>query len=180
MATNQLDLVRKFLEENNLYAISELLRERCDRVHGAKVFDGIQVAMREHTTATYRHTQWDSDGYFSGSEPSRLTVPAGLGGRYFVQVAVRWRNPDSPPLPPPAPEEAHYYTYLSLNGSQGPAGSDARATANTIKGVGFSTTQHFTFETNLSAGDYLEVRVWQDFEPSRWAEITFQMRRIGC
>lgn len=172
MAKSELEIVREFLERNNLVHVVELLQQAVP--HGAKATKGAQVVRpNETTTATFDGPQWDSDGYFDADQPTRLTVPTALRGRYFIQVAIRWLN-DADVTP-----DSYYHAFLSVNGSSHPAGNDARSTANDTEAGATGTTQHFTFETNLGDGDYVELHVWQGFGSDRRCDLYFQMRRVG-
>jgi hypothetical protein len=55
----------------------------------------------EKIPVEYQDVIWDSDGYFDDQEPTRFTVPAGLGGRYFVRVVIRWFNTEEARETPP-------------------------------------------------------------------------------
>ena len=41
------------------------------------------------------------------------------------------------------------------------------------------TTQHFAIERRLQVGDYVEVTLWNDFDATIEADVTFNLRRIG-
>ncbi len=178
LAEMELRMVRAFLHRNNLDSLIGILKDAGGRPRGAKVTRGaMDVPENDHTTVSFSSVDWDSDTFFDPQYPTRLTVPIGLAGRYFFQVAIRWLN-DSSGGPPANGDDSYHYAYISLNGDHNPAGNDARSTANDVEGGATGTTQHFTFETNLAQGDYAELRLWQGFNPHRNCDVCFQMRRV--
>ncbi|RLE36526.1 MAG: hypothetical protein DRJ61_00560 [Acidobacteria bacterium] len=179
LSAKELGIVQSFLQRNNLEAVVGLLNEAGDHVRGVKAKKGaMDVPENSHTTVSFTNTEWDFDNFFDPQYPTRLTVPNGLGGRYFFQVALRWLN-DPGALPPNQPNDSYYYAFITLNGDPHPAGNDARSTANDTEGGATGTTQHFTFETNLAEGDFAELRLWQGYGPHRRCDVCFQMRRVG-
>jgi len=183
VAKEELRIVRKFLRRNNLDDMYALLQQVGGDLHGAKVAAGSHpVPVDEKTTIPYQHVDWDSDGYFDDQEPTRFTVPTGLGGRYFVQVAIRWHNTEEAPGSPIVGEirDSYHYAFVSLNGSEHAVGVNARSTANKVGCGATGTTQHFTFDLSLSDGDFVEVRLWQDFFDPVRADVVLEVRRIGA
>ncbi len=179
LLAKELRIVRAFLERNNLEAVVDLLSEVCDQVRGVKAKKGaMDVPENSHTIVSFTNTEWDSDAFFDPQYPTRLTVPNGLGGRYFFQAAIRWLNDPGGP-PPDQPVDSYYYAFITLNEDPHPAGNDARSTANDTEGGATGTTQHFTFETNLAEGNFVELRLWQGYGPHRRCDVNFQMRRVG-
>jgi len=178
-AKEELRIVRNFLRRNNLQLLVQLLKESCDRVCEAKLArGGMDVPKDERTPVPFSNIEWDSVGFFEPSEPTRLTVPTGLGGRYLVQASTRWldhRQSSNEEAPP----DSHYYAFMMHNGSGYPAGNDARCTANNVEGGATGTTQHFMYETDLAAGDFVELWLWQGFGTPIHCDIHFQMRRLG-
>jgi len=181
IAKEELKIVRKFLRRNNLDEIYKLLLQIGDELHSAKVAVGLHpVPADQKTPIPFQHVDWDSDGYFDDQEPTRLTVPTGLSGRYFVKVAIRWHNTEEAPGPPdPVIRDSFYYAFVSSNGSENAVVTAARATANKVGHGATGTTQHFTFDLDLDDGDYLEVRLWQDFYDPVRADVFFELRRVG-
>jgi hypothetical protein len=66
-----------------------------------------------------------------------------------------------------------------MNGSEHAVGFSARSTANKVGFGATGTTQHLTFDLNLGDGDFLELKLWQDFFDSVRAEVALEARRIG-
>lgn len=179
-AADELSIVRKFLRRNNLLALVQILKESCDRVCEVKLArGGMEVPKDVSTPVPFSNIEWDSVGFFEPSEPTRLTVPAGLGGRYLIQAATRWLD-HREPLGEGSLPDSHYYAFMMCNGSGHPAGNDARCTANNVEGGATGTTQHFMYETELVAGDFVELWLWQGFGTPVHCDIHFQMRRLGC
>ena len=183
IAKEELRIVRKFLRRNNLDEMCALLQQVGDDLHGAKVVAGSHpVPADEKTPIPFQNADWDSDGYFDDQEPTRFTVPTGLGGRYFVQVVIRWHNTEEARETPPLAviRDSYYYAFVSLNGSEHAVGVNARSTAAKVGYGATGTTQHFTFDLNLGAGDFVEVRLWQDFFDPVRADVVLEIRRIGA
>lgn len=179
-AADELTIVRKFLRRNNLLALVQLLKESCDRVCEVKLArGGLDVPKDVSTPVPFSNVEWDSVGFFESSEPTRLTIPAGLGGRYLIQTATRWLDHRDFPGEEPPPD-SYFYAFVMHNGSGHPAGNDARCTANNVEGGATGTTQHFTYETELVAGDFVELWLWQGFGTPVHCDTHFQMRRLGC
>lgn len=177
----ELAIVRKFLRRNNLHHVVELLLEARDVVHGAKVSRGeltVPRAQASPTTASFGAPEWDSDSYLEPTQRSLLVVPAGLGGRYFVQVALRWLRDDLQPFTAADADAGYFYAFLSKNGTGGPVGNDGRSTASAVPGA-TGTTQHFTWEDSLAEGDSLELRLQQYVRDGVSAVVHLQLRRVG-
>jgi hypothetical protein len=181
IAKEELRIVRRFLRRNNLDEVCTLLLQMGDQLHSAKVAAGSHpVPADEKSVVTFQHVDWDSDEYFDDGEPTRLTVPTGLGGRYFVKVAVRWLNTEEAPGPPNMViRDSYHYVFVSSNGSENAVVTAARSTANKVGHGATGTTQHFTFDLDLDDGDFLEVRLWQDFYDPVRADVFFELRRVG-
>jgi hypothetical protein len=181
IAKEELRIVRKFLRRNNLDEMYALLQQVGDDLHGAKVVAGSHpVPADEKTAIPFQQVDWDSDEYFDEGEPTRLTVPAGLGGRYFIQVAIRWHNTEQAPGPPNVViRPSYYYAFVSLNGGEHAVVTNARSTANKVGNDATTTTQHFTFDLDLSEGDFIEARLWQGFYDPVRADVFLELRRVG-
>jgi len=178
-SANELKIVRKFLQRNHLSSLVELLKEACDRACGAKVAKGgVVVPEDQKVPVSFSNIDWDSDGFFQPSDSTRLTVPAGLGGRYLIQAATRWIDHREPAGGDPLPD-SYYYAFVMRNGSGHPAGNDARCTANNVEGEATGTTQHFMHETHLNGGDFIELWLWQAFGSPIHCDVHFQLRRVG-
>jgi hypothetical protein len=106
----------------------------------------------------------NTDGYYSTSNPSRLTIPANLAGRYLVLIRVGYTPQNS---------TGARVNYLMKNGT-------------IIDGLPFNavSTAYYTYVTyfsiqNLAATDYLEVKVVQnsgaslDLQPSSYFQIAY-------
>ncbi len=91
---------------------------------------------------------WDTDSIHSTStNPSRLTVPSGLGGKYLIVATASWAN------------NSTGWRDLRIRAN----GSTDLATAR----VGTGTANPYPISTittveQLAAGTYVEVVVWQN------------------
>lgn len=184
IAKEELRIVRKFLRRNKLNEMCAVLQQIGEELHGAEVFAGaVPVPANPPTfTVPFQNEDSDTDDYFDDGESTRLTVPAGLGGRYFVQVAVRWYNPEEVhPAPPNIGDlkDSYFYAFVSMNGNPNAVGNDARSTAAKVGNGATGTTQHFTFDMSLNDGDFIEVRLWQDILDPVRADVFLTLRRVG-
>jgi hypothetical protein len=183
IAKEELRIVRKFLRRNKVNEMCAVLQQIGDELHGAEVFSGqFPVPANEKATFVFTNVDWDTDNYFDPANPTRLTVPDGLGGRYFVQVAIRWYNPDQVMPPPPDDievKDSFFYTYVSKNGTPHAVGNDARSTVNMVAHGATGTTQHFTFDMSLDGGEFIEVNFWQDFFDPVRNDAFLTLRRLG-
>lgn len=91
---------------------------------------------------------WDTDSFHStATNPSRLTVPSGLGGKYLIVATVSWAN------------NSTGWRDLSIRAN----GSSGLATER----VGTGAANPYPISTmstveQLAAGTYVEVVVWQN------------------
>jgi hypothetical protein len=183
VAKEELKIVREFLRRNNIDEMCAALKLIGEELHGAKVTAGSHpVPVEQKPAIPFQNVEWDSDGFFDSNEPTRATVPVGLGGKYFVQVAVRWHNPEEVVPPPPIPldiQDSYYYAFVSRNGSEHAVGPEARPTANKVANGATGTTQHFTFDLDLDGGDFIEVKLYQGFYDPVRADVVLSIRRVG-
>lgn len=91
---------------------------------------------------------WDTDSFHSTStNPTRLTVPSGLGGKYLIVVTVSWANNST----------GWRDLWIRANGSTDLAA--ARVGTGTANPYPIST---ITTVEQLAAGTYIEVTAWQN------------------
>lgn len=58
---------------------------------GCRVYNSSAIATNPSAALTFDSERFDSDGFHSTSvNPSRITIPAGLGGKYTVSAAIEW------------------------------------------------------------------------------------------
>ena len=124
--------------------------------YGAKVYGRGMVPTGEHTPAEFSE-KWDIGGFFNPKVPDVIQIPKSIfvSGRYVIHAAVRWYNPEGPI------RRSYFNTYLKVNDSN--IGNDARATANMVGGGATGTTQYFSIEVNLNAGDQVQLFLWHGF-----------------
>ena len=90
---------------------------------------------------------WDTDTFLSGS---RLTVPTGLGGRYFVSMWCEWA----------ANTTGQRIIALLKNGAL------VFQAANQTDPGNYGVDMGHADEIALAAGDYVEMSVYQNVTPS--------------
>jgi hypothetical protein len=138
--------------------------------------------------------RWDSDGFYAGSSPTRITIPDNLEGRYLASALVMWSRGGSNPftigqrdgqgLPSPA---GYFSAVIVANGSTPSPRQNLSVVA--VVPTAIRTTQSVMWETDLDPGDYLEIELCQhvlgvdpDIPPSSdtlIAEVDFTLRRLG-
>jgi hypothetical protein len=76
---------------------------------GAKVVaGGREIRGTQHKKIRFQEVRCDSGSFFRASQPNRLRIPAGQGGRYIVQLAIRWYRPDDT-APAVDPTSSYFY-----------------------------------------------------------------------
>lgn len=155
------------------------------QVFGAKVENAIggqPVASDSSELATYEFIDWDSGGFFDPAHPTRLTVPAGLTGRYRIDVAIRWMHQGSTQTGYTPPADGYFWASITRDGEPAAFSEDARATASMVLGAS-STSQHFGCETLLNAGQFVELTLWHRYGTVNGqtpkAKVFFQLRCVG-
>ncbi len=81
----------------------------------------------------------------TGTNPDRVTIPAGMGGYYHITAQVYWDNADT---------DGVRIAYIMVDGSEIAQAYDDAQTTDFI--------QHLSVTANLSAGSYIQVVVYQD------------------
>lgn len=109
---------------------------------GQSIANNTDVAMTLTSTESY-----DSDGFHdTSSNTSRMTIPAGLGGKYLVIGQASW----------PQNASGDRYIYIRKNGTTGFNQTYERASVN------WKSRQQATDVLDLAAGDYIEIVIGQD------------------
>lgn len=143
---------------------------------GAKVVGGGQeIPKRQHRKIDFSRVEWDSGNFFRPSRPNRLRIPNARGGRYLVQLALRWTWPNSS-RPPVDPTSSYFYAAVLVNNQN--HGNDARSTVARAPHAS-STTQLIVHETDLAGGDRLQASVWHGFDDLVLVDVYLQARRLG-
>jgi hypothetical protein len=117
---------------------------------GVSLFDTTSQAIPNATDTimTFNSESWDTDGFHStSSNTSRITIPAGLGGKYLVVMNT---------LPENLSATGARAMELYKNGSR-------LIICNSIEGSATAYVGLFAaFVVNLVATDYLEMMIYQD------------------
>jgi len=107
------------------------------------------ISSASWATMSWSTTAYDTDSLWSVGSPTRLTVPTGKGGLWQIQWNVRWN-------------------IITVNNVRIMSWPVVNATAQTAWMTENSTstsqyqTSGATVNYNLSAGDYIEIQVYQD------------------
>lgn len=99
------------------------------------------------TTLTWDTEFWDTDGFHSTTtNPSRITIPAGLGGKYLLDGVLS------------VGANATGLRYASFKQNGGASFYIASSQGNGT----YSTFVSFSIILNLAAGDYIEMTTFQN------------------
>jgi hypothetical protein len=127
------------------------------------------IASGSYSTLTFNSEYFDTDNIHStSSNTGRLTVPSGLGGKWLVTFAIYLGGATATTFIPK----------LQVNGS------DKNRFNRTTFGSSENTTIVGTQTFNLSAGDYVELLVYQASGDNRVIDTDqyghFGMSRLGA
>jgi hypothetical protein len=139
---------------------------------GCRAYKSANQSVNSATNAvvTFNAETFDSDAYHDNStNPGRITVPSGLGGKYLLEAEVDWEGSAT----------GIRAIWLRING------------ATIFTGAEFGTDVTFGAATvcsgiiALSAGDYVECLARQqsggaiNITPSAWGETHFAATLLG-
>jgi hypothetical protein len=106
-----------------------------------------------NTTMNWASEDIDVGGYHDNvTNNSRITIPSGKGGYYFVYTIAAWASNSS----------GKRIARFLKNGSAYRDGSNPFTLVNVGGGNSSETTQYLGLVMSLAAGDYVEVQVWQN------------------
>ena len=98
------------------------------------------------TTLAYANETFDTDAFHDNStNNSRITIPSGKGGKYYITVSCQWQDNNS----------SYREIVVKKNGTTNILYTLA------VPGSGFNTTNGTSGLASLVAGDYLEVVIRQ-------------------
>ena len=147
------------------------IRSVCDQVCGEMFSAQMMIRGVDHqgsgviapdapgaTTLDFGDTPtWDSNGFFNINQRSKITVPDGLDGRYFITVTLRW-YPHSGVFKIAERDGGRFYAELATNAN--PAGYFPRTRCSAAPVVTSpKTIQHLLWEGPLAAGHFVQIRV---------------------
>lgn len=128
------------------------------------------VANSTATTVDFNSETYDTNSYHdNATNPSRLTVPSGLGGLYYIEAATSWV----------AVNVSGFYATLAIDHSvAGVIATDRRLWAATVN---FETHGRASTVYNIAATEFVTVSVFQNTGASRNlnTETSFYMVRLG-
>jgi hypothetical protein len=117
---------------------------------GCQVYRTTNLSTNNGTTTsiTFDSEVFDTDGFHStSSNTDRLTVPAGKGGKYLINAQISWAGNAT------GVRELRLHKFL-------PSESNANIVTNNPPDAS-TFTQQLTWIQDLSAGDYVVVKVEQ-------------------
>lgn len=132
-------------------------------IHGGGDFG---VSSATQTVVSWDAERYDTDAFHSTStNNSRITIPTGLGGYYLVQGKVSWNTTNT------AGDRRGVTLYKNGTG---------------LANVAYAPTEYtggvFTYVGNFTAGDYLQIYVYQNSgstinanntEDNSWFSVTY-------
>lgn len=98
------------------------------------------------TAVSFDTEDYDTDGFFAGGNPTRLTIPSGLGGTYIVSGVFWWQTGNNSTMI--GVRKNGNDTIIANSEGQEPNLTNAR---NSICGV-----------MRLVADEYIELCAWQN------------------
>jgi hypothetical protein len=100
------------------------------------------------TTLSWNAQLWDTDNYHSTStNPSRMTIPAGLGGKYLLTGTLAYGGS----------AVGARFVSIRVNGA-----SSFYISSSTNLGAVFNVSIPYAMTLALNAGDYLEISTYHD------------------
>ena len=159
------------------------------KVHGAEIKGAasLQPNTNAFTAVTFNHPPvWQSDTFFSAGDPSRITVPAKLNGRYFVRATIRWERFDGKDFQIPDRNKSCFLAYFTKNGDNlaDHLEDTHMSAAPVVKAT--KTVMNLLWEGNLVEGDLLKLFVFHngtildDNQPvSVNVNVWLSVRRLG-
>jgi hypothetical protein len=122
---------------------------------GVQLYKTVDQTISDSTNTVMNWASEDIDvgGYHDNvTNNSRITIPSGKGGYYFVYTIAAWASNSS----------GKRIARFLKNGSAYRDGSNPFTLINVGGGNSSETTQYFGLVMSLAATDYVEVQVWQN------------------
>lgn len=137
-------------------------RAQVSRSTTQSIPDGVQ------TTMTWQEVDYDNRGMWSAGSPSRLTVPAGMGGIYFCTATLEY-----------AANSSGTRTVALLRN-----GNVIGRSIQQNTGSGQAARVFYAREVVAAPGDYFEISAYQNSGTSLTISVVqttpfFQVRRVG-
>jgi len=130
------------------------------RVRGVKLAGqaNLSLPIKDKALDLAGTTIWASTGFFSSTQPTLVTIPAGCAGVYSIHAVVHWGIGSSATFFPQIREGNYFITQLAKNGSVSGSLREARVSDEpTIPAT--ITRQDVFWEAELAENDYIEVLV---------------------
>ena len=164
--------------------------DRWIRVHGADLRGDelIVPGTADFTEVKFKHPpEWQSDPFLDPADPTKITIPRKLAGRYYVRVTIRWERSDNNEFQIADRDGSCFFTYVTKNGdTDAYALQDTRVSAAPVV-MSTKTFLHVLWEGNLKRDDFLKVFIchWgtilgaNDIPISVMANVWMIVRRLG-
>jgi hypothetical protein len=131
------------------------------RVRGIKLTGSALFTDQSHQVIEFSDPpMWASDPYFDSVNPSSITVPDGLGGKYFLHATLKWTHAMDEEFSEVESNKGYFYAHFEhkRNGNSETL-LDTRHTAAPVAEAAL-TTKVIVWEGDLDDGDSLELRVF--------------------
>lgn len=160
------------------------------RVHGAdlRADELIMTGPPAVTEAKFKHPpDWQSDPFLDPADPTKISIPPKLLGRYYLRVTIRWERSDNNEFQIADRDGGYFFTYVTKNGDTDEYRlQDTRISAAAVV-MSTKTFIHVLWEGNLRRGDYLKLFIGRsgtilgptDIPISVMANIWTVLRRLG-
>jgi hypothetical protein len=140
---------------------------------GCQVYNTTNISTSINTVATltFNSENYDTDGYHStSSNTSRMTIPTGKSGYYRVTVTASWATGSA---------GSRRLVFFEANGNTALGAFESTVSSGTYPKISGTRTVY------LNAGDYVEMRVFQDIGTvniinSQYAETSFEIVYLGA
>lgn len=134
------------------------------KMQGARAHHSTTQSRATNTALVFDTDDYDDNAFHdTSSNTSRMTIPAGAGGRYIASCQAATSGGAA----------GQYGLYFKVTGSTTNHSADFRDSATTA-----DKKFHITEIFNLAAGDYVEVFV-NHTGTITWASAIFTIQRIG-
>ena len=131
------------------------------RVRGIKIAGSALFTNQSHQVIEFLDPPiWASDPYFDSANPSSITVPDGLGGRYFLHATLKWTHAMDEDFTEVESNKGYFYAHFEhKHNDNNDTLPDTRHTVAPVAEAAL-TTKIIVWEGDLDSGDILELRAF--------------------
>ena len=164
--------------------------EKWIRVHGTDLKGNaiIPSDVTAYTAAVFDHpAEWESDTFLDADDTTRIVIPRGLAGRYFLRATVCWEKGDNQNFIIPDRDNSCFLGYFTKNGDTlaHHLEDTHMSAAPVVKAM--KTVMHMPWEGTLRRGDVIKLYLCHDgtindttgIPISVTAKVWLVLRRLG-